>query len=99
MDIKQLIEETLYALANNHSLTEVSSKIKIIVRLLGNEDLQAWYNCEFVTKVGLPFEIEGAVCFKNQAQFHPLKYLSRLCKCINTRGGNIYTNTAVFDVK
>lgn len=49
MDIKQLIEETLYALANNHSLTEVSSKIKIIVRLLGNEDLQAWYNCEFVT--------------------------------------------------
>lgn len=49
MDVKKLIEETLYALGNNHSLTEVSSKIKIIVRLLGNEELQAWYNCEFVT--------------------------------------------------
>ena len=49
MDVKKLIEETLYALGNNHSLTEVSSKIKIIVRLLGNEELQSWYNCEFVT--------------------------------------------------
>ena len=36
------------------------------------------FNCEYVTKTGLPFEIEGAICFKNQAQFHPLKYLNGL---------------------
>lgn len=49
MDVKKLIEETLYALGNNQSLTEVSSKIKIIVRLLGNEELKSWYDSEFVT--------------------------------------------------
>lgn len=49
MDIKKLIEETLNALSNNQSLSEVSSKIKIIVRLLGNNELKSWYNCEFVT--------------------------------------------------
>ena len=35
-----------------------------------------------MAKTGLPFEIEGAICFKNQAQFHPLKYLNGLCHCI-----------------
>lgn len=49
MDIKKLIEETLNALSNNQSLPEVSTKIKIIVRLLGNNELKSWYNCEFVT--------------------------------------------------
>lgn len=49
MDVKKLIEETLYALGNNQSLIDVSSKIKIIVRLLGNDELKAWYDCEFVT--------------------------------------------------
>lgn len=49
MDVKKLIEETLYALGNNQSLPDVSSKIKIIVRLLGNDELKSWYDCEFVT--------------------------------------------------
>lgn len=31
--------------------------------------------------------------FKNQAQFHPLKYLKGLCKAIIDRGGKIYTET------
>lgn len=57
------------------------------------------YNCEFVTKTGLPFEIEGAICFKNQAQFHPLKYLYGLYKCITKRGGEIITGTTVYDIK
>ena len=69
--------------------------IKKEVRTL--EDLG--FNCEFVTKTGLPFEIKGAVCFKKQAQFHPLKYLFALYQCISSRGGQIFTNTAVSDVK
>lgn len=39
MDTKKLIEEVLLDLANNKSLTDVSSKIQIIVRLLGNDEL------------------------------------------------------------
>ena len=49
MDTKKLIEEVLLDLSNNRSLTDVSRKIQIIVRLLGDEKLSSWYNCEFVT--------------------------------------------------
>lgn len=49
MDTKKLIEEVLLDLGNNKSLTDVSSKIQIIVRLLGDEKLKSWYTCEFVT--------------------------------------------------
>lgn len=49
MDAKKLIEEVLTDLGNNKPLTEVSSKIQIIVRLLGDDSLKSWYNCEFVT--------------------------------------------------
>lgn len=57
------------------------------------------YNCELVTKTGLPFDIVAAICFKNQAEFHPVKYLSNLCRCIIKRKGEIYTNTTAVDVK
>jgi len=57
------------------------------------------FPAEFVTKTGLPFEIEGAICFKNQAQFHPLKYLYGLCKSIFAHNGKIYTNTVVTNVE
>ncbi len=48
MDVKKLIEEVLLDLGNNKTLTDVSSKIQIIVRLLGDDELKSWYNCEFV---------------------------------------------------
>lgn len=57
------------------------------------------YPCEFVTKTGLPFEIEGAICFKNQAQFHPLKYLYGLCNSTISHGGKIYTNTTAINIE
>ena len=57
------------------------------------------YNCELVTKTGLPFDIAGAICFKNQADFNPIKYLAGLCKCITNRNGKIYINTTAVDVK
>ena len=44
-----MIEEVLIDLGNNKSLTEVSSKIQIIVRLLGDDDLKKWYQAEFVS--------------------------------------------------
>lgn len=38
----------------------------------------------------IPFEIAGAVTFRNQAQFHPLKFIAAI-----TRGLRIYENTFV----
>ena len=57
------------------------------------------FPCELVTKTGLPFEIAGAVCFKNQAQFHPLKYLYGLAKSITSCNGKIYTNTTATNLE
>lgn len=101
-NIKNIIDEEKincdFEYQNNYVYTTKKDDIKAIKKeIKALEDLG--YNCEFVTKTGLPFEIEGAICFKNQAEFHPLKYLSALCKRITSRGGSIYTNTTVFDVK
>ena len=57
------------------------------------------FNCDLVTKTGLPFDIKLALCFKNQAQFNSVKYLAGLCNCIINRNGTIYDNTCALDIK
>lgn len=57
------------------------------------------FNCDFVTKTGLPFEVLGSLCFKKQAQFNPIKYLDGLCNVITSAGNEIFTQTAVLDVE
>ncbi len=41
----------------------------------------------------LPFKTKGAVCFKNQAQFNPLKFIASIANNLN-----IYDNTFVYDI-
>lgn len=48
------------------------------------------FSAEFVDKLPLPFPVAGAVRFSNQAQFHPLKFVSFLAK-----GLHIYEHTQV----
>lgn len=48
------------------------------------------YPARFVAELPLPFPINGAVCFPEQAQFHPLQFLAKLAK-----GLHIYENTPV----
>lgn len=47
----------------------------------------------FVRNVPLPIYTEGAVCVPDQAQFHPLEFLSGIAK-----GLNIYENSFVIDM-
>jgi glycine/D-amino acid oxidase-like deaminating enzyme/nitrite reductase/ring-hydroxylating ferredoxin subunit len=50
----------------------------------------------------LPFEarVSGPfLCFPNQAQFHPLKYLSGLARAVERRRGAIYCGTRALDVE
>lgn len=42
----------------------------------------------------LPFPIAGALCFKNQAQFHPLKFIRSISEELT-----VYENTKVISVK
>ncbi len=47
-------------------------------------------DCVFCEKTELPFKIKGAVKFKNQARFNPLKFIGGICKDLN-----IYEETFV----
>lgn len=38
------------------------------------------------------------LCFANQAQFHPLKYLSGLCQAIEENGGKLFTETHISEI-
>lgn len=83
---------------NNYVYTTKKSELEAIKKEVSAVE-SLGFPCEFVTKTGLPFEIEGAICFKNQAQFHPLKYLSGLCDAISSHDGKIYTDTVVTNVE
>lgn len=48
------------------------------------------YNADFVETTPLPFSVAGAVRFKNQAQFHPLKFAYSISEKLN-----IYEHTRV----
>lgn len=48
------------------------------------------FKARFTENVPLPFETAGAVCFPEQAQFHPLKFLYTIAKDLN-----IYEHTFV----
>lgn len=52
------------------------------------------FNAQFIESVPLPVETKGAVCFENQAQFHPLKFLSAIAN-----GLNIFENSFVKEMK
>lgn len=84
---------------NNYVYTTDKSEIGTLKKEVSQISSLGFNNCDFVTKAGLPFKIEGAVCFKNQAQFNSLKYIYGLCNCIASNSGQIYENTPVHDVK
>lgn len=52
------------------------------------------FPAEFREQLELPFKTQGAVCFTNQAQFNPLKFIKAIAS-----GLNIYENTFVREIK
>lgn len=51
------------------------------------------YKAELQKNLPLPVKTAGAVCFKNQAQFNPLKFLREIAKDLN-----IYENTFITEM-
>ena len=85
---------------NQDDITKIHNEIKAINSLnnilnSNKKDIFA----DFVTSCNLPFKICGAIKVKDQAQFHPLKYMFGLSKAIKNKGGIIFTNSLVTDVK
>ena len=54
---------------------------------------------EFTKQIPLPLEIAGAIKFKEQAQFHPIKYGYALAKKIIDNNGRIFENSKVTKIK
>lgn len=52
------------------------------------------FSAEVIETKELPFQTAGAVSFENQAQFHPLKFLSRIAQNLN-----IYEHTFVKELR
>jgi Rieske Fe-S protein len=47
----------------------------------------------------MPFPVKSAIIMKNQAQFHPLKYLLHLTNQITAHGGQIFELTTAIDIE
>lgn len=80
----------LYALPEN-GFKELDKEVEAARR--------AGVDVELLQQVpGLSFETGPCVRYKNQAQFHPLKYLSGLANAFVRNGGKIYCRTRALDV-
>lgn len=52
----------------------------------------------FKPSIPVPITVEGAICFENQAQFHPRKYLLAMADIFVKNGGSIFENTTAIDI-
>ncbi|MEN6462161.1 MAG: FAD-dependent oxidoreductase, partial [Syntrophomonas sp.] len=53
----------------------------------------------YLDKVPLPFSVKAAMCFEDQAQFHPLKYLKALAPIIVDSGSHIFEKTQAVNIE
>jgi glycine/D-amino acid oxidase-like deaminating enzyme len=60
---------------------------------------RAGISVEELTAAPINFDLGPCVHFPNQAQFHPLKYLSGLAVAIKHLGGRIYSDTEALEMK
>lgn len=74
--------------AYTYSLSE-REKIELEVRAAND----LGFSAEFAESLPLPFDTKGAVCFQNQAQFNPLKFIAEIAK-----GLNIYEDTFIREI-
>lgn len=54
---------------------------------------------DFADNIPFKIPIEAAVCFKKQAQFHPLKFLLALARETEQKGSRIFENSRVVEVE
>ncbi len=56
-------------------------------------------NARFEDKLSLPIQTAGAVCFPDQAQFDPIRFLHALTRLVAEKGGHIFQHTPVLSVR
>lgn len=83
-----------YLFANKKDHLDILDKEMQATMRAGFNDLQLLNEAPSNT-----FRMQGCLVFPNQAQFHPLKYLTKLAKIIESKGGNIFELTHATDIK
>ncbi len=78
----QIRNNLVYSL---HNTRKIDTELEALQKL--------GYDAKPVENSSLPFPCAGAVCFENQAQFHPLKFLSAIARDLP-----IYENTRVLEL-
>ena len=88
----QRVNSYLYEREDNNTDNNktISEKLKKELDVAEQSGIKA----SFVNRTALPFSVIGAICFENQAQFHPLEFIKHLCDKLV-----IYENTKVLKVK
>lgn len=56
-------------------------------------------NGELVQNIPLDLDVQNALVMKNQAQFHPVKYLARLVQQVTEKGGQTFEGTTAVNVE
>ena len=86
-----------FARKDNYIFAESDRELQT-VRAEAEASAAAGLAAEFVTDVPLPWQVAGAVRQRNQAQFHPRKYLLHLARNIDGDGSVIWENTRATNV-
>ena len=73
---------------------EYLSQIKDEVYIAASLGIKA----SFLSEIPLPISIKGAMCFEDQAQFHPRKYLLSLADKVVAKGSYIFEKTRAVDI-
>ena len=60
---------------------------------------QAGLPASFSSEIGLPFPVQGAVRFDNQAQFHPRRFCLGLAEAIVAGGGQVFEQTRALNIR
>lgn len=105
MDALKFIKETIDKLEINCDFSEQDAylyatteeyKQKVKKEAIAYEELGITGG--LTDTIPLNIEVKNALIMKNQAQFHPLKYLIPLVKHIRDKGGLIFENTTAVNV-
>ena len=95
--VRELAIECDFRRRPNFTFTESSDEVDQ-VREEAETAARLGLPSSFTTDTDLPWDVEGAVRFEDQAEFHPCKYLVGIAQAIRGEGGRIYEHTRAVDV-
>src|SRR5215213_4656495 len=81
----------------NHTYAEDPSDVRKVEREV-EAALRAGLPVTYTTETDLPFPVAGAVRLEDQAEFHPVKYLSALAGAIDGDGSHVFEHSRAIDV-